>query len=114
MDFYAETEKGKQQHLGKIGQLSYERYDLSKKLESAQRRIAEIDTLIAEQEAMIAEADQAQRNFNTYLAVKEGALTLDQIKHAVESGENLNVPLEAVEDKNPKPKPKAKARRTKG
>ena len=91
MDFHAETEKSKQQHRGKIGQLSYERYDLSKKSESAQKRIAEIDTLIAEQEAMIAEADQAQKNFNTYLVVKEGAVTLDQIKESVESGKSIDV-----------------------
>ena len=109
MDFHAETEKSKQQHLGKIGQLSYERYDLSKKLEGAQKRIAEIDTLIAEQEAMIAEADQAQKNFNTYLVVKEGAVTLDQIKQAVESGEDLKVPPEAAEDKKPKSKAKRNA-----
>jgi len=109
MDFYAETEKRKQQHLGQIGQLSYERYDLSRKVEGAQKRIAEIDSLIAEQEAMIMEADQAQRNFNTYLAIKEGAVTLDQIKKAAESGEPLVVPPEAVVDLKPDQEAEKKA-----
>jgi len=104
MDFYAEMEKRKQQRLGQIWQLSYERYDLSKKVESAQKRMAEIDSLITEQEAMIMEADQAQRNFNTYLAIKENAVTFDQIKKAAESGESLVVPPEAVELEPKKPK----------
>jgi len=89
MDFYAEMEKRKQKHIGEIGNISYERYGLSKQVESNQKRIAEIDGLIAEKEMAIFEDDQSQRNFNTYLAIKEGAVTLDQVKHAVESGENL-------------------------
>jgi len=97
MDFYAETEKRKQHHLGQIGNLCYERYDLAKKVESAQRRIVEIDSLIAAQEAMIAEATQTQRDFDTYLAVKEGAVTLDQVKKAVESGENLKATEKPVQ-----------------
>jgi len=112
MDFYAETEKGKQKHLGKIGQLSYERYDLSKKIEAAQVRIAEIDQLIPQEEAAMAEADQAQRNFNTYLAVKEGAVTLDQINEAAAMGKDLKVPPGAVQDLKPKPKAKKKATAT--
>lgn len=112
MDFYAETEKGKQKHLGRIGQLSYERYDLSKKIEAAQIRIAEIDTLISKEEAGVAEADQAQRNFNTYLAVKEGAVTLDQIKEAAATGKDLEAPPGAVKDLKPKPKAEKKATAT--
>jgi len=48
----------------------------------------------------IYEDDQAQRNFNTYLAIKEHAVTLDQVKEAVETGEDLKTPAEAVEPKN--------------
>jgi len=99
MDFYAETEKRKQEYLSEIGQLSYERYGLSKQVESNQKRIAEIDGLIAEKEMAIYEDDQAQRNFNTYLAIKEHAVTLDQVKEAVESEGNLEVPLETVKTK---------------
>jgi len=91
MDFHAETEKSKQLHLGRIGQLSYEQYVLLKKIENAEKRIEEIDLLIAQEEAKIVEADQAQRNFDTYLAVKEGAVTLKDVKDAVENGKNLKV-----------------------
>ena len=84
MDFHAEVEKHKDGHFAKIGLLSYERYQLCKQVESCQKRIAEIDVLIAEQEAMVSEDEQAQRDFNTYLAVKENALTLEDIKKGVE------------------------------
>ena len=91
MDFYAETEKRKQQHLMEIAQLVDEYYQLSHQAELIQKRLAEIDKLVAEREAKAIECDQAQRNFNTYLAVKENAVTLEDIKDAVESGEDLKV-----------------------
>lgn len=93
MNFHAETEKRKQKYLNQLGELSYERYGLSKMVESCQKRIAEIDVLIAESEVAIREDDQAQRDFDTYLAVKEGAVTLDQIKQTVEGEEDLGVPM---------------------
>ncbi len=92
MDFYAEEEKRKQKCLTEITQLVDEYYQLSHQVESCQKRIAEIDKLVAEREVRLSEIDQSQRNFNTYLAVKEGAVTLDQIKQAVENGEDLKVP----------------------
>jgi len=89
MDFYAEQEKRKQKNLAEIAQLVDEYYQLSHQVESIQKRLAEIDELVAERESRIHELDQSQRNFNSYLAVKENAVTLDQVKRAVESGENL-------------------------
>ncbi|MBU2060133.1 MAG: hypothetical protein KKB38_20675 [Gammaproteobacteria bacterium] len=83
MDFYAEEEKRKQKCLAEIGQLVDEYYQLSHQVESNQKRLAEIDKLVAEREARIHELDQSQRNFNTYLAVKENALTMDDIKKGV-------------------------------
>ena len=109
MDFHAEAEKRKQQHLGQIYQLSYERYDLSKKVESAQTRIAEIDSLIAEREAMLMEVDLARRNFDTYVAVKEGAVTLEQLQKAAASGEPLVVPPGAVTNLEPEEEAEKKA-----
>jgi hypothetical protein len=86
MDFYAELEKRKQTRLGEIGQLAYERFKLCKQQESIQKRIAEIDEMIAEREVAIREDDQAQRNFNTYLAIKEGAMTTEQLADAIKKG----------------------------
>lgn len=86
MDFYAETEKRKQKHLGTIGELAYRRYLACKAIEESERLIAELDQEIAEHESALREADQAQRNFNTYLAVKEAALTTDQLAQAIQNG----------------------------
>jgi len=84
MDFYAEEEKRKQKVSVEIDQLVGEYYQLSHQVESCQKRIAEIDKLMAKAEARYLEVEQSQRNFNTYLAVKENALTPDDIKKGVE------------------------------
>jgi len=84
MDFYAEEEKRKQKVLAEIAQLVDEYYQLSHQVESCQKRIAEIDKLVVEREARLLEVDQAQRSFSSYLAVKENALTLDDVKRGVE------------------------------
>jgi len=84
MDFYAEQEKRKQKALAEVAQLVDEHYQVSHQVKQGQERMAEIDKLVAEREARLIEIDQSQRNFNTYLAVKENALTLEQIKKGVE------------------------------
>ena len=89
MDFYAEQEKRKQKNLIEIAQLVDEYYQLSHQAESIQKRIAEIDKLVAERESRIRELDQSQRNFNSYLAVKENALTLNDIKEGVEVAKEI-------------------------
>lgn len=85
MDFYAEQEKRKQKNLTEIAQLVDEYYQLSHQAELIQKRLAEIDKLVAERESRIHELNQSQRNFNSYLAVKENALTLGDIKKGVEN-----------------------------
>lgn len=88
MDFHAESEKRKQRNAGELGDLAYERYKLCKSVEKADERIAEIDELIARREAVVSEINQVQKDFNTYLAVKENALTLGDIKQSVEGKQN--------------------------
>ena len=85
MNFYAETENHKQKRLAEIGQLAYERYKLSIEIESCQKKVEDIDNLIAEREAVIQSYTQSQKDFNTYLAVKECALTVDDIQHGIEA-----------------------------
>ena len=87
MDFYAETEKRKEKHLGAISELAYRRYLASRSIQEGEKLIAQLDQEIAEHEAAVREADQAQRNFNSYLAVKEAALTTDQLAQAIEDGQ---------------------------
>ena len=99
MDFYAEEQKRKLKALAEIAQLVDEYYQLSHQVESCQKRLAEIDKLVAEREARIMELDQSQRNFCTYLAIKEGAVTMDQVKAAVETGTNLETPKPNTEEK---------------
>jgi len=85
MDYYAAIEERKVKHADNVGGLAYERYQLAMQVESNQRRISEIDRLLAGEEKAIAECESAQRNFNTYLAIEKGALTMDDIKKGVEA-----------------------------
>lgn len=96
MNLSEEIAKRRVKYSGEIGQLAYERYVLCKQIEDAEERIAVIDRMIADDEVALRENDAARRNFNTYLAIKEGAVTLDQIKKAVEGDGELRVPPEAV------------------
>jgi len=98
MNFYAEQEKRKQKVLVEISQLVDEYYQLSHQVELSQKRIAEIDKLVAESEVRIHEIDQSQRNFNTYLAIKENAITLEDIKKGV--GEAAKQEKSKTEDNN--------------
>ena len=101
MDFHAETEKRKQRHLGQIGDLAYRRYLASKAIEESEKLIAQLDQEIAGHDAALREADQAQRNFDTYLAIKEGALTTDQLAQAIQEGAE-----QEAEEASPKEKRK--------
>jgi len=92
MNFYAEIEQRKQSKLIEITQLVDEYYQLSHQAKSIQKRLAEIDKLVEARENRILECEQSQRDFNSYLAVKEGGVTLEQLKKAVESGDSLDVP----------------------
>lgn len=94
MDFYAETEKRKEKFLAQIGELSYRRYLACKTIEESEKLIGQIDQEIANKEAVLREADQAQRNFNTYLAIKEGAMTTDDLAQAIRDGGELDRPTE--------------------
>ena len=90
MDFYAETEKRKQDHLAKIGELAYRRYLACKAIEESEKLITELDQEIAKEDAALREADHAQRNFNSYLAVREAALTTDELAQAIQEGNKIN------------------------
>ena len=83
MDFYAEAERRKLMRLGKIGELAYRRFQCAQAIREAEVEIEELDTAIVAHEEAVKEIEQQQRNFNTYLAVKEGALTTEQIAEGV-------------------------------
>jgi hypothetical protein len=86
MDFHKEQQTRIDKNRGEIGILAYERRKLALDRDVIDERIKDIDRIIGEKEAIVYAAEQAQRDFNTYLAVKEGAVTLEQIKEGVEKG----------------------------
>ena len=87
MDFYAETEKRKQEHSIELGELAYRHYLAIKAIKDAESAVAELDVEIAKHETALRELDQTQRNFNSYLAVKEAALTTDDLAKAIREGD---------------------------
>jgi len=91
MDFYTECEKRKIQHIRAIGEIAYRRQQASVQIEEAGWLIRELDIQIAGHEEAVAEIDRAQRNFNTYLAVKEGALTTDQLAAGIMAGTKTDI-----------------------
>jgi hypothetical protein len=93
MDFFAETEKGKQDHFAAIGKMAYRRQAISVQIERLQEEAEDLDGMIARHEAAVAELERVQRNFNTYLAVKEGALTTEQVASGIRAGANGAEPL---------------------
>jgi len=87
MDFYAECEKQKQNRLNRIGELSYRRYQAAMAIEDNQRVLDDLDPIIAAHEEAIGELERAQRNFNSYLAVKESAITTDQLAEGIRAAQ---------------------------
>jgi hypothetical protein len=79
MDFHKEQQTRIERNTIKIGQLAYERVQLK-------RKIKEIDQAISDLEVSIMSCQQAQRDFNSYLAVKEGAVTMEQLKEGIQNG----------------------------
>ena len=86
-----EIAKRRERLVAEIGQLTYERYDLCKKIEHAEERIMEVDGVIATKEAMLSENEHARRDFDTYIAIQESAVTTDQLKESLETGKPLDV-----------------------
>ncbi len=85
-DFFAEQEKRKNERLAEIGDMTYQRYKAVKNIEISQERIKDLDIGIAENEAALREIDQSQRNFNSWLAVKEDAITMDGLGEIIRTG----------------------------
>ena len=86
-DFFAEQEKRKNQRLAEIGDMAYQRYKAVKNIKVSQEQITSLDIGIAECEAALREIDQSQRNFNSWLAVKESAITTDELGEIIRAGD---------------------------
>lgn len=94
MDFFAECEAAKEKRFSAIGALAFKRQQLSVDVERAQVTMKELDAEIAGHQTAVEELERVQRNFNSWLAVKEGALTTDQVAAAIQA-EPSEHPLDA-------------------
>ena len=54
-----------------IGALAYEHYRLSREIDARQKRLAEIDRLIAEREGALRESEQTRKDIATHAAILE-------------------------------------------
>ena len=104
-DFFAEQENRKNQRLAEIGEMTYKRYQAVKTIEISQEQIEDLDIGIAENEAALREIDQSQRNFNSWLAVKEGAITTDELGEIIRSGGDVEATGATDGDETPKSEP---------
>ena len=75
--------KRNQEYRQKLSEMTLEYYQLSEQSKSVANRLKELDLLINGMLNLIRANDKAAREFDTYLAVKEGAVTLDDIKKGV-------------------------------
>lgn len=86
MDLYKELQTHIDRSFVQVGQLSYEKHQLQQKIEQMNDMIVKIVLNISDLEVSIIHCKQTQRDFNSYLAVKEGAVTLETIKEGIENG----------------------------
>ena len=80
--------KRNQEYRQKLSEMTLEYYQLSEQSKSVANRLKELDLLINGMLNLIRANDKAAREFDTYLAVKEGAVTLDDIKKGVQAAGN--------------------------
>ena len=86
MDFFKEVMERREKHLSAMGEMSYKRFQLGRDVELMQKQIAELDSQIAVAESLVGELAQTERDFNTYMAVKEGAVTLTAVGQGIVDG----------------------------
>jgi len=80
-DEFVKRDKELQQ---KLFDFVLEFYRLSVQKEDIGKRLHELDLQVSDVLGRIQANNQAARDFDTYLAVREGAVTLDDIKKGVE------------------------------
>lgn len=86
MDFFKEQQAKLDSNAVKIGQLAYEKHRILQQIDTLNKQIKGIDAAISDLEVSSISAQQAQRDFNSYLAIREGAVTLDEIKEGIQNG----------------------------
>ena len=83
-----EFAKRNQEYRQKLSETTLEYYQLSEQKKALANRLKELDLLINGMLNLIHANDKAAREFDTYLAVEKGAVTLDDIKKGVQAAGN--------------------------
>ena len=80
--------KRNQEYGQKLSELTFEYYRLSEQKEGIAKRLNELDLSIVEMTSAIHINNKAAKDFDTYLAIKENAVTLGDIEKGVKLAGN--------------------------
>ena len=83
-----EFAKRSQEYRQKLSAMTLEYYRLSEQSKAIANKLIELDLSIIEVMSAAHVNDKAAREFDTYLAVKEGAVTLKDIEKGVQAAGN--------------------------
>jgi len=86
MDFFKGLQSKIENQTAQLWKLSYEKNQLKEDLEKIVARIEDIDLATSHLEGSILAYQQAQKEFNHYVAEKEHAMTLEDVKTSIENG----------------------------
>ena len=73
-----------------LSELTFEYYRLSEQSKDIANRLIKLDLMLTDLLASANINNKMAKEFDTYLAVKENAITLDDIKKGVQLAENKN------------------------
>ena len=85
-----ECAKRGQEYGRKLSDLTFEYYQLSEQSKDIANRLIKLDLMLTDLLASASINNKMAKEFDTYLAVKENAITLGDIKKGVQLAENKN------------------------
>ena len=85
-----ECAKRSQGYDRKLSELTFEYYRLSEQSKDIANQLIKLDLMLTDLLASASINNKMAKEFDTYLAVKENAITLDDIKEGVQLAENKN------------------------
>jgi len=86
MEFFESLQATIENQTAQMWKLSYEKNQLKRNLEKTVARIDDIDLATSHLEGSIMAYRQSQKEFNDYVAKKEHAMTLGDLKSSIENG----------------------------
>ena len=86
MEFFERLQSNIENQTAQIWKLSYEKNQLKQDLDKIVARIEDIDLATCHLEGSVLAYKQSQKEFNDYVAKKEHAMTLGDLKSGIENG----------------------------